>query len=72
MRQPVAAEWYWEGSEGAVLKFRGGIWGGDTGLEVISNKVMVESNLRTTHPGSFYRKKRGWGTDGRGWGCKHL
>lgn len=43
MRQPLGAEWCWEGSAGAVLAFRGVVWGGDTEWEVISKKVMVES-----------------------------
>lgn len=48
------------------------VWGRDTGLGVISKKVMVESKVRTTHPSNFYREKIGWRTDGRGWECKHL
>lgn len=43
LRQPLGAEWCWEGSAGAVLAFRGVVWGGDTEWEVISKKVMVES-----------------------------
>lgn len=42
------------------------VWGGDTGWEVISTKVMVESKVRKTPPRSFYKEKRRQRTDGRG------